>query len=96
MKRTAARRPTKPAARPIRHCRDVIGLLSEYIEGGLSPDDTRRVDAHFADCPPCVEFLATLKMTRTAVASLSERDVPPECRRALRSFLKKSLKPRRA
>jgi anti-sigma factor RsiW len=91
MKRPA----TKSATRPIRHCRDVIGLLSEYMDGGLSPAEIRKVEAHFADCPPCVEFLASLKTTRTAVGSLSERDVPADCRRALRSFLKKSLKPRR-
>jgi anti-sigma factor (TIGR02949 family) len=82
-------------ARSIRRCRDVIELLSEYMEGGLPPADVRRIEAHFAGCPPCVEFLETLRKTRTAVRSLAARDVPEECRRSLRVFLKKNLKPRR-
>jgi len=91
------KRPGKSTAvRSIRRCRDVIDLLSEYMEGGLLATERRQVEEHFAICPPCVQFLETLRTTRTAVRSLGERDVPAECRRTLRDFLKKNLKRRRA
>jgi anti-sigma factor RsiW len=91
MKRPARTR----TVRPIRQCRDVIGLLTEFLEGALSAGDVRRMETHLAGCPACLEFLETLKSTRAAVGTLGARDVPEECRRALRAFLKKKLKPRR-
>ena len=79
-------------ARRIRTCRDVIGLLTEYMEDGLSAAESHRLEAHLALCPPCAEFLASLKTTRAATRSLTIRDVPEDCRAALRAFLKKTLK----
>jgi anti-sigma factor (TIGR02949 family) len=87
-----SRRPGTPANRTIRQCRDVVELLTEYVEGGLAAEDARRLETHLADCSACVEYLDTLKKTRDAVGTLRSRDVPEECRRELRSFLKKALK----
>jgi anti-sigma factor (TIGR02949 family) len=75
--------------RTIRTCRDVIEVLAEYMEGGLSADDARRLESHLADCGACVEFLDTLKRSKDAVATLRAQAVPEPCRRALRAFLEK-------
>jgi len=80
------------AVKTIRSCRDAVDLLTEYLEGGLLPDDARRLKAHLADCSACAEFLETLRKTRAAVGTLKARAVPEKCRRELRAFLKKAAR----
>jgi anti-sigma factor RsiW len=72
-------------------CRDIIGLLTEYMEGALPPDTAAALEAHLTLCPPCVEFLDSLKKTAAAVADLREEDIPAECQERLRAFLAKEL-----
>ena len=82
----------KPAIRTtIRHCRDAIGLLTEFMEGDLTPGRIREPEAHLAACPACAGFLDSLRKTRDAARSLGAREVPEECRRALRSLVKDRL-----
>ena len=83
-----------PTPKAIRHCRDAIGLLTEYMEGGLAPDQIRQLEAHLTGCSACAGFLDSLNTTRDAARSLGAREVPEECRRALRSLLKKSPGPK--
>ena len=44
-------------------CRDVFGLLSEYLDRELTPQTCAEIEAHLAGCPPCIEFLNSLKRT---------------------------------
>ena len=44
-------------------CRQVVGLVTEYIEGALSDADRRRFEAHIAGCPNCTEYLAEMRTT---------------------------------
>lgn len=44
-------------------CREVFSLLSEYLNLELPPDTCREMEAHIADCPPCVEFAESLRKT---------------------------------
>jgi anti-sigma factor RsiW len=85
------RRARAGVGRTIRDCRDVIDLLTEYMEGALRPDDARRLQEHLANCSACAEFLSTLEKTRTAVGGLRAREVPESCRRELRDFLQREL-----
>lgn len=81
------------SAGPMPFCRDVIALLTEYLEGGLTQAQTRSLEAHLKLCDPCVEFLETLKKTSAAVSALRVADIPPDCRRQLRDFLKRQTHP---
>lgn len=42
-------------------CLEVFARLSEYLDGELTAEDCAGIEAHIADCPPCVEFLKDLK-----------------------------------
>jgi len=42
-------------------CLEIFARLSEYLDGDLSAGDCAEVEAHIADCPPCVEFLKGLR-----------------------------------
>ena len=82
-------------SRPTRLCQDVIVLLTEYMEGGLTEAEERGLQMHLADCPPCVDFLESLKKARDAARNLKLDDVPADCRRQLREFLKKQTRPKK-
>lgn len=102
----AKRRPARGAPRPrggraatsrtMRECREVVDLLTEYLEGGLSPGEMRRLEAHLEGCDACSELLRSLRTVRAAARTPAADAVPDECRRALRAFLKAGLekKPR--
>jgi hypothetical protein len=51
--------------------------LSEYLDGELSPDDMRRVEAHLVECEPCTHTLEELREVVARADRLNER-TPPE------------------
>jgi len=86
--------PGKPSvdARPFIPCREIIALLSEYIDGTLPAAQARDLEAHLAICPPCVDYLESLRATGAAAGRLREEAIPAECRRQLRDFLARRLR----
>ncbi len=44
-------------------CKEVFSLLSEYLNLELPPDACQEIEAHLADCPPCIEFNESLRKT---------------------------------
>jgi len=45
------------------NCKDLFAALSEYLDAELPPGDCAAIEAHIADCPPCIEFVDSLKKT---------------------------------
>jgi anti-sigma factor RsiW len=73
-------------------CKDIIDLLSDYLEGDLPHDLLGDFEAHMALCSPCVVFLNSLKQTRSLVRGLQVEEVPPEVQQQLRTFLQRARK----
>lgn len=44
-------------------CRELVELVTEYLEGALDEADTRRFEAHIAKCDGCTRYLAQLRQT---------------------------------
>lgn len=44
-------------------CKDVFVKLSEYLDRELAEGTCADIEQHLADCPPCIEFLNSLKRT---------------------------------
>ena len=38
-------------------CAELVELVTDYVEGSLSPEDRARIDAHLSICPPCVHVI---------------------------------------
>jgi anti-sigma factor RsiW len=58
-------------------CREVVELLSDYLEDMLPARERARVQAHLATCPECAAYLEQLRTTIGALGRLREQDVPP-------------------
>jgi anti-sigma factor RsiW len=42
-------------------CLEVFARLSEYLDGDLPAAGCKEIEAHMADCPPCIAFLRSLR-----------------------------------
>ena len=44
-------------------CRDVVELLTDYLEDALDPSTRAELEAHLALCPGCAAYLEQLRQT---------------------------------
>ena len=56
-------------------CQEVVELVTDYLEGALSPAEHRRFEAHLADCPHCTEYLAQMRETIRLAGRLGPEDL---------------------
>jgi len=64
-------------------CRQVVDLVTEYLEGGLPPDERPAFERHVAICPPCRGYLSQMRRVQQVAGRLSEEDVPERLRASL-------------
>jgi anti-sigma factor RsiW len=57
-------------------CREIFALLSEYIDGELPPDLCERIGRHISDCPPCVQFVESLRKSTDLCKRLKTGEGP--------------------
>lgn len=66
-------------------CREVVELITEYLEGGLSPLDRVRFEAHLEACEPCRAYLDQFRQTIAALGRLPEESLSDDARSAILS-----------
>jgi anti-sigma factor RsiW len=64
-------------------CRELVELVTDYLEGALSPPERSRFEQHLAVCPGCAAHLRQMRETLRIAGRLSERDLPGEARESL-------------
>lgn len=69
-------------------CASGVGLLMDYLEGVLSPQQRAAVDAHVAGCPRCLAFIASYRETPRILRQATEVTLPAEVQASFRSFLR--------
>ena len=67
----------EPHPDPLR-CREVVELVTDYLEGALAPEDAVRLEAHFAHCDPCVGYVEQVRQTIRAAGVVEPEAVPPD------------------
>jgi len=78
-------------------CRELVELVTDYLEDALAPDERVRFELHLAVCDGCTAYLRQLRATLRAAGRLSERSIPVGVRdRLLEAFrgLKRGGSPR--
>ena len=65
-------------------CRELFARLSEYLDGELNEALCAEAEVHLEDCPPCRDFLESLRRTVALLGRLPAEPVPQEIRRAVR------------
>lgn len=64
-------------------CRALLERLSDYLDGELPDDACAHLEAHVADCEPCVRYLDSLRRTVGIVGRIAPPEVPEEIRSRL-------------
>ncbi len=72
-------------------CREVIGLLADYLESALSEEEIRELEEHLAGCGPCQAYLNTYRRTKDLTGKAERVAMPEEMKDRLRTFLLRAL-----
>ena len=68
-------------------CREMVELMTEYLEGSLPVDMRERFETHLRGCDGCTEYLAQLRAQIVMSRRLSEDALDPVYRdRLLAAF----------
>jgi anti-sigma factor RsiW len=59
-------------------CQELVELVTDYLEGALSPGDLRRFEEHIAVCDACTEYLRQLRETIRLVGAITPDDLSPQ------------------
>lgn len=62
-------------------CRELFAKLSDYLDGEIDAESCSHIDAHLDDCPPCKEFLDSLRKTLRWVQTDPAGGLPDEAKR---------------
>jgi anti-sigma factor RsiW len=64
-------------------CRQVVELMTDYLDGVLSPADRARFELHMDGCDGCTAYLAQLRRTREVVGRLADEPIAPSLEQEL-------------
>ena len=64
-------------------CKELVEIITEYLEGTLPPAERARFEAHLAVCPGCQTYLDQMRQTVRALGRLTEQSIPPQARQEL-------------
>ncbi len=64
-------------------CKEMVELVTDYLEGKLSPEQRFRFEDHLAACHDCTNYFEQMRKTIQITGQLSEADVSPQAEREL-------------
>jgi hypothetical protein len=66
-------------------CREVVELVTDYLEGALDADVQERFVKHLELCPPCVDYVDQIRTT-SRLAAAAEFEEHPDSDALLAAF----------
>jgi anti-sigma factor RsiW len=64
-------------------CHELVELVTEYLDGAMSPPERARLEAHLAACRGCQAYLDQMRVTIRTVGHLTEQSVAPAAQQDL-------------
>ena len=64
-------------------CKELVELVTDYLEGALSPVDQRRFEMHIGECDWCKIYIDQIRLTVKAAGKLTEESVDPRVKEEL-------------
>ncbi|KPV48900.1 hypothetical protein SE17_35585 [Kouleothrix aurantiaca] len=64
-------------------CREMVELVTEYLEGAMPPRERAIFEAHLAVCPGCTAYFEQMRATIRMTGHLTEESIEPEARDTL-------------
>jgi anti-sigma factor RsiW len=67
-------------------CRELVELVTGYLEGALPAEETALFEQHLNFCDGCVSYLEQMRATIAAAGRIAEGDVAGDRERLLSAF----------
>jgi anti-sigma factor RsiW len=64
-------------------CKELVEVITEYLEGTMPAQDRARFERHLAECDGCQAYLDQMRETIAALGSLPAESISPEMERRL-------------
>src|SRR4051794_27080404 len=64
-------------------CKELVELVTLYLEGVLPAGERLRVEEHLAGCGACRNYIDQMRKTLAACARLTEESITPEAKETL-------------
>lgn len=64
-------------------CREMVELVTDYLEGRLSAGDRERFEAHVAECDSCTLYVEQMRVAIAALGRIPPETISPEAEREL-------------
>ena len=64
-------------------CRELIQVVTDYLDGALNDADRVRLEAHLQECSYCDEYVAQMRQTIEALGELPSEPLDPSTQDAL-------------
>ena len=69
-------------------CKEVVELMTDYLDGALSASDAARFEEHLSGCDGCRAYLEQMRKTRMLAGRLALEPVPAEMAEELMAAFK--------
>jgi anti-sigma factor RsiW len=67
-------------------CQELVELVTDYLEGELTPGERARFEAHIAECPGCATYLEQIRTTIALAGATADLDRRSEVSGLLDAF----------
>ncbi|MDQ0276024.1 anti-sigma factor RsiW [Arthrobacter silviterrae] len=64
-------------------CRQVVEMLTDYLEGALAPSTAAALEEHLATCPGCSTYLAQISHTVRLLGAVTPDELPESTQKGL-------------
>jgi anti-sigma factor RsiW len=64
-------------------CKQVVELITDYLEAALTLEERTRFEQHLVGCPGCKEYLHQIRQTIRASGRLTEEQLPSSVKEEL-------------
>jgi anti-sigma factor RsiW len=64
-------------------CKELVELVTDYLEGALTFEDKERFESHLAACDGCTAYLQQMRKTIQTVGNLEDSSLSPKAKESL-------------
>ena len=66
-------------------CRELVELVTDYLEGALTPAERARFEAHIAGCEACTTYIEQMRRMLAVLGELTAESISPRAEDELRA-----------
>jgi anti-sigma factor RsiW len=66
-------------------CRELVEIITEYLEGAMPPAERIRFEDHVKGCTGCTRYLAQMRVTIETLGEVGLENIQPEAKSELMS-----------